>query len=789
MKEKTEKNSAAENVRTIRNVRQREDNSKRLTGALRGTGFYLFAAVAGLLLSRAPILDDYAPFGIALCAALPGSFSIAAAGGAVLGFLLPGAGAESLRYIIAIFTSAALKWVLSNLFKFRRSAAASSVIALLAAVSTGAAVLGTQGGGTSEYIGCAVESLLACGAAYFICRAISAVRDRRRGEVFSSHELTAVIITAAVVLLSLTPLEIAGVSFARVLTIIAILAAARYGNESAGAIAGVAAGFVMSMTSESLIFIAGSYALGGLIAGVFSPLGRIGCAAAFAISNAIISMRAGVSGEVIVGLYEVMAATVIFLVIPEKWVRKLAGFMSPAAELPRVNGLRRSVVTRLKFAATALSEVSKTVEEVSSRLSRIHSPEFEDVFRRVENEACKHCNMRAFCWEAERAATLSMLMYLIKKIRADGHVEPGDVPEAFVAECSHLPEVISSLIHNYTDYSVKIQAERRIKEVRSVVSDQFDGVSEMFYDMAEEFEKAEKYDIESAEKIAEALRAQGVIAQDVGCCIDKFGRMTVEVRCGHSESRGVSRAELTKDISGAVGKKFDPPCISRAGGEVYMILTEKTGLRADFGAAQYAMDETRMCGDAYDYFNDGKGRALMIISDGMGTGGRAAVDGAMASGLMSRLIRAGFGFECSLKIVNSAMLFKSTDESLATLDIACIDYFTGETEILKAGAPPAVLRRSGKTGIAECSSLPAGILRDIGFERSNTALAEGDIIVMLSDGAIAEGVEWIREELEKWEDGSAQQLADHIAEMAQRRRAANREDDITVLAAILEKNK
>ncbi len=57
----------------------------------------------------------------------------------------------------------------------------------------------------------------------------------------------------------------------------------------------------------------------------------------------------------------------------------------------------------------------------------------------------------------------------------------------------------------------------------------------------------------------------------------------------------------------------------------------------------------------------------MLISDGMGCGGRAAVDGAMASNLMSKLLKAGFGIDCSLKIVNSAMLFKSTDESLATL--------------------------------------------------------------------------------------------------------------------------
>ena len=78
----------------------------------------------------------------------------------------------------------------------------------------------------------------------------------------------------------------------------------------------------------------------------------------------------------------------------------------------------------------------------------------------------------------------------------------------------------------------------------------------------------------------------------------------------------------------------------------------------------------------------------VILSDGMGTGGRAAVDGAMASGLMSRLIKAGFGYDCSLRILNSSMLFKSTDESLATVDIASIDLFTGQVELYQVPLRP-----------------------------------------------------------------------------------------------------
>ena len=133
------------------------------------------------------------------------------------------------------------------------------------------------------------------------------------------------------------------------------------------------------------------------------------------------------------------------------------------------------------------------------------------------------------------------------------------------------------------------------------------------------------------------------------------------------------------------------------------------------------------------------------------------------------------------------MLFKSTDESLATVDIASIDLYTGDAFLYKAGAAPTLVRRSGRTGKAESRSLPAGILKDIGFDRAVLKLKTGDIVLLMSDGVCADGTDWIRAELEAWQNGSAQELAERIGECARRRASADRRDDITVLAAIIEK--
>ena len=59
---------------------------------------------------------------------------------------------------------------------------------------------------------------------------------------------------------------------------------------------------------------------------------------------------------------------------------------------------------------------------------------------------------------------------------------------------------------------------------------------------------------------------------------------------------------------------------------------------------------------------------------------------------------------------------------------------------------------------------------------------------MMSDGVNNEGTDWIVNEIENFEIGSAKELAERIALMAKRRRSDGHTDDITVMVALLNKN-
>ena len=136
-------------------------------------------------------------------------------------------------------------------------------------------------------------------------------------------------------------------------------------------------------------------------------------------------------------------------------------------------------------------------------------------------------------------------------------------------------------------------------------------------------------------------------------------------------------------------------------------------------------------------------------------------------------------------------MVKSGDESLATLDIASIDLFSGRLESLKAGAAVSLLKGGGRISRIERSSLPVGILRDIAFERSADTLADGDILLLLSDGITTDGVGWAEEMLRDYDpqEKDLNRLAEDMVIEARRRQAGEREDDVTVLALMVKRNK
>ena len=164
----------------------------------------------------------------------------------------------------------------------------------------------------------------------------------------------------------------------------------------------------------------------------------------------------------------------------------------------------------------------------------------------------------------------------------------------------------------------------------------------------------------------------------------------------------------------------------------------------------------------------------------MGTGVRAALDSAMARGLTGTLLKKGISPTGAIRLVNSALMVKSPEESMSSLDIMQVDMFSGKTEFYKAGAASSFVRHKGRVQEIKKAALPLGILHNIEFASMKGCVSRGDIAVMISDGVAECGEKAIREIIRKNSSAPSERIAEILTDTAMKRNADKR-DDLTAV--------
>ncbi len=743
---------------------------------------HILMAVLAFVASRGVIFENFMPFGLVLVGGCTAVFLPSSATGALIGYFFSAVSSGGFKYIAALLAVVAIRLLLSGYTRLSENPFFLGGITLLSNAFTSAV---TYSGVPLDLLKLAAECIIIFGAIFVTHNTFEALSTKQTG--LTLDETACLVCTAVIILIGLIKFSIFDISVGRTVGVFLLLTSARYGGTAVSSACGIALSFACAVTSSYENGF-GIYALMGLAAGVFAMLGKYAIATT-SVATALIGVSLMQFKENS-GLFlaEILLSSVTFLLIPRSMGINFSKFFYRQPMVNLQNGATKALSLRLNLASSALVDVADTVSQVSSELSKINAPDFKSVIGLIEQDACCGCKLRLHCWENKSAATLDAVMQMVNSIKGGDTSPDLSVIDEFQGRCIRINKMQETVKFRYSQYASLLSAESRIDEVRQVVSEQFEGVSDMLNELSQSLTDDEHFNARAAESAASALKNIGIHTDECAAKIDKFGRMSLEMKIKYDNSTVFNRLQIMKVLSLACERDFSVPSITKTGSAAVITVNERANYRIDIGIEQHCAVAGSICGDAYKYFNDGKGHFVMLLSDGMGTGGRAAVDSAMASGLMARLLKAGFGYDCSLKILNSSMLFKSSDESLATMDIASIDLFTGSTELYKAGAAPTLVRRNGHSGRAESQSLPVGILKDVSFDRAGIRLRHGDILLLVSDGVTFEGTEWIRQELEAWRDGSAQALAEHICDSARRRYTTSRPDDITVMAAIIEKD-
>lgn len=737
--------------------------------------------LCGILVSRGTLLGTLAPFGASYAAAVPKKYLFSSLVGTAFGYILLKP-TDSFRYIAVIVAIGALRWLMGDIEKVSKSRLFAPLAAFLPTLATGIALLFASTSTLSSFADCFIEAVLSGAAAYFISVSVQLADEKRGISAYTRQETASLVMTGCVLILAFGSLTFENISLGRIIAITAVLLCARYGGVNGGAVCGIATGAVFSIASRAQGFVCGGFAFGGLMAGMFAPVGKLGCAIAFLISNGIMSLAFGENTQLAAVLIESLIGSVVFMILPKEVGNIISPVFSNEKNSSLGETLRKNIVMRLDFASKAIYNVRNDVNSVSDKLKNLYSPSFSVVCENVEKEVCNNCGLKTYCYEHRQGVTRDDFFRLEELLEAQGRISESDVEDAFVKNCCKKGEIARSMNLNYREYLSAIEAQRRVSDVRGVVAGQFSGVSDILSDLSDEFKNTMRCDLDSSERIISALSALGAIPVECICLVSDGGRMSVELELSSKGDSKLSKGTIMREVSKCCGRRFDLPTVTCEGDRIRAALCEMPVYDVEIGSDQHIANNGKLCGDCLDYFNDGFGKTYALVCDGMGTGGRAAVDGNMAVSVMGRLLRSGLSADSSLQIVNSALMVKSEDESLSTLDLTGVDLYTGKVTLKKAGAPATFVRKNGRVMVREMPSLPVGILNGVKFSSDTVNLSSGDMVVMVSDGVITGDEKWLEKLIRSWNEGSTQELARAVVDEAIKRRGNSPDDDITALA-------
>lgn len=765
----------------VQAVKRGRTRSSSARGVAREVAVHIASFLMGAVVSRGANLGELSPFGASVTAALPFTYMPAGMLGAALSYLFASP-LFSFRYVAVVISIGAIRWVLNEIKKISENRFFPSAAAFVPVFATGLALTFSVKSEITEVYECLIEALIAAAGAYFMSRTALLFESRRALSGFTQQELACLSMTGCILLLSLSQVKIGSVSVGRTLAVLLTLLFARYGMVKGGSIAGIATGTVFALADNHMMFLAAGYALSGLTGGLLAPMGKVAVVFAVMLCNTMFAFASPDSATVAAIALESAVASGIFLLIPKDAGNFLSTIFSEDASRTSEEAIRRSVTMRLEHCSRALSNVSSCVNAVSDRLSKLYEPNANWVYERAADNTCQNCGLRAYCWEHQRDMTLDDFHRLTDILKERGFVKEADIADNFLKRCCKTSELSHSVNRSYREYLSMEAARRRITGVRSVVAGQFAGLSDILHGLSEEFAHVDGYDTDCAQKVIEALSGAGLTAVDCSCRVSRIGGMTVELEIAVGRKTALSKSLLSREVGRACGRIFESPVLSFEGDRARAVMCEMPLYDLEIGSAQHICDDGELCGDCMNYFVSGAGSTVAMISDGMGSGGRAAVDANMAVSIMSKLCKAGLSYDCALAVVNASLMVKSEEESLATMDLMDFNCFTGRAALMKAGACTTFIRRGGKMLKMDLPSLPLGILNEARFVKDELTLSKDDWIVLVSDGVLCGTADWVGKMIQSWREGSAEELAQHLVAEARNRRRGDHDDDITAVA-------
>ena len=547
-----------------------------------------------------------------------------------------------------------------------------------------------------------------------------AVRCLKRGRNMSAmEERLAVGFLAALCLCGGARMLLLGVNAGALLSAGLVNALALVLGVGAGALGGMLAGVMLAMQGLPLE-IGVALAMGGFFCGMAQMLGnrRISCGA-FAVGAYLPLLLCGARGFG-VGPAVLLSALGIGLLPRTHWELLQAFLRRFMANDPAPGDA---------YAASALAAWEKTVAAMARAVPSPQEGEAERTGVWWEEKLCQGCPECELCGclltdlGQEKAETVWEYRFADEKIWQDAleHLRGMGCKRLY-----YLIDAMNALrredeVARMTMRQAEMQRDMRVTHLTAM-----SGAARRFAALS----RGENWwDHMAAKRISRVL-AERAVPMSLSYVRRVQGHAQVALEL-HAITGARKQAEEICPLVSAVLET--PMQLASLDGD-RILLTERPLLRVEVGRADAAAENGAVCGDTTWTGMLMDGRFLAALSDGMGHGQRAALSSRQTVELMRLCLDAGYTRAQTLTAVNGMMLLGGGGESFATADVLTIDLWKGKSALNKLGTAASWLMSRGELIRLTAEALPLGILEDVEEEGATFRVAEGDAVVLLTDG-------------------------------------------------------
>lgn len=738
----------------------------------------ILASFSGGILCAVPsFFESFSPFAAALPAALSPAFSISCATGAILGIFVFQSGISAFRYFATVLTSTAILHISLYYLDIKREKLLRPLCPGICSLIVNFAFLFSQKFSADLLLCTAAETVLtAISVPVFSVGTKLIFRDKPTDSDPDDKELLFGIITVSVLTAGLRGLGVLGESAAILIFVCEILFFTFKKSFFGAAAAGVCGAFAVALRGEA-DFMCACLAL----CGVLCPM--LHCAHRY--KTALISVGICFCGCAF-GEYTEFFPTFSAVVLG-------AATMSVVPDKIFQNRLNRGEQTltdtsaiplRAKEISAAVENLGDCVNAVRKTLRPMVAPELTTALFNAGQKVCEKCEIKESCINTIRKSSDLHYGRIAAALR-ENRLDNSAFPENFESTCYRSEQMKNTMKQAYFVYCTNVNSHNKISRLQEITGNQLKNFGSIIAPLCASA-------INSGAVSSKNSRACTVCAEEMGIEIDSARLCTN--RAGHEYFNltfkkprdNFNVTKLTESLRRETGFELDFPTLVQKDDIYTLIFKQKPKVRFKIAAAVKPASPDSVSGDYYRSFKDSFSRQVVLLSDGMGTGTRAAVDSAFTCETFCNLLKSGLDVKTAASAVNCAMLMKSTDESLATVDLFIADPINSTIEVYKCGAAPSFILRGGKASVLEAESAPMGILDKVDMARSEIPVSKGDIYLTVSDGITGESWGWISAELKTYRAENPTDLAKHILRCACDRMLGKRADDMTVIALMVE---